>query len=210
MDRVDPVLLRLVSETVSPGDTVWDIGANVGLFSLAAAVAAGPAGRVLSVEPDTVLVQLLRRSAAAGGRHAPVDVLPAAVADNSGVARFCIARRNRATSHLAGFGTREAGGVRATQLVPAVSLDWLLARFPVPDVIKIDVEGAEAQVLRGGSEVLRAHHPRLICEVGQDSAAEVRDLLVKSGYTLYDGDEPASQRSPVHEAPFNTVALSTP
>jgi len=57
--------------------------------------------------------------------------------------------------------------------------------------------------------VLRAHHPRLICEVGQSSAAEVRDLLVKSGYILYDGDQPAGQRPPVREAPFNTLALST-
>jgi len=209
MDQVDPVLLRLVSETVSPGDTVWDIGANVGLFSFAAAVAAGPGGRVLSVEPDTVLVQLLRRSAAAGVHHAPVDVLPAAVAADCGVARFCIARRNRSTSHLAGYGTSETGGVRATQLVPTVSLDWLLDRFPAPDVVKIDVEGAEAQVLQGGTAVLHAHHPRLICEVGQARAAEVRDLLVKSGYILYDGDQPAGRRPPVREAPFNTLALST-
>jgi FkbM family methyltransferase len=207
MDRVDPALLRLVSETVQPGDTVWDIGANLGLFSLAAAVAAGPGGRVLSVEPDSTLIRLLRRSAAAARGYAPLDVFPAAVSAECGVARFCIARRNRSTSFLAGFGTGEAGGVRATELVPTVTLDWLLARFPAPDVLKIDVEGAEALVLGGGQGVLQTHHPRVLCEVGQNNAATVYDLLARSGYIVYNGDEPVARRTPLSAAPYNTLAL---
>ena len=209
MDRVDPVLLSLAAETVRPGNTVWDIGANVGLFSFAAAVAAGPDGHVLSVEADMVLVGLLRRSAAASRRHAPVEVLPAAVAEECGLARFCIAKRNRSTSHLDGFGTTQTGGIRATELVPTVALDWLASHFPRPDVIKIDVEGAEAHVLSGGPAVLRAH-PRIICEVAKENATEVSDLLASSGYTLYDGEQPANQRLPASEAPPNTLAISGP
>ncbi len=109
MTQADPPLLRLAAEVVRRGDTVWDIGANLGLFSFAAAVAAGPAGRVLAVEPDTVLAGLLRRSAAVNSGHAPVDVLPAAVSDGLSVARFHVARRNRSTNHLDGFGTSQAG-----------------------------------------------------------------------------------------------------
>ena len=80
-----------------------------------------------------------------------MQVLPAAVSEEVSVARFHIARRNRATSHLDGYGTAMAGGVRFTNLVPTVTLDWLAARFPAPDVLKIDVEGAELAVLAGAT-----------------------------------------------------------
>jgi FkbM family methyltransferase len=206
MAEVDPTLLKLAAEVVKPGDTVWDIGANMGLFSFAAAVAAGQEGHVLAVEPDTELARLLRRSAAAGAGRAPVEVLPAAVSDDLSVARFHVARRNRATSHLAGFGSAMAGGVRATQLVPTVTLDWLAARFPVPDVLKIDVEGAELAVLSGGAGVL-ARSPVVICEVCAQNTGAVTAILAGHGYTLYDGER-RGDRVPVDAAPFNTLAFA--
>jgi FkbM family methyltransferase len=208
MAGVDPALLRLAAEFVRPGDTVWDIGANMGLFSFAAAAVAGPQGRVLALEADTDLVGLLRRSADGdgAGRRAPVEILPAAVYDEVSVARFHIAQRNRATSHLAGFGHVPADGVRSTRLVPTVTLDWLAERFPAPDVIKVDVEGAELAVLRGGGTVLD-RSPALICEVAGQHAAAVSALLGGYGYDLYDGDQAPDQRVPVQAAPFNTVAV---
>jgi FkbM family methyltransferase len=204
---IDPTLLRLLAEVVQPGELVWDIGANLGLFSFAAAVAAGPSGRVLAIEPDALLVGLLRRSAAANHGQAPVEVLPAAVADDLGVARFHIARRNRSTSYLDGFGTSQTGGVRATELVLTVTLDWLAARFPLPAVVKIDVEAAELKVLAGGTSVLRAS-PTIICEVAACNAAAAGDLLAAHGYTLYDGDQPAAKRAPEPIAPGETLAIS--
>jgi FkbM family methyltransferase len=204
---VDPALLRLAAEVVSAGDTVWDIGANMGLFSFAAAVAAGPGGCVLAVEPDTELAGMLRRSAAGNAGLAPVKVLPAAVSDELSVGMFHVGRRNRATSHLAGFGTAMAGGVRVTQLVPTLTLDWLAASFPLPDVVKIDVEGAELAVLGGGAGVL-SHSPTVICEVTAKNATGVSSLLAGHGYTLYDGGIGPGERVPMASAPFNTVAFA--
>jgi FkbM family methyltransferase len=206
MTQVDPSLLRLAAETVGPGDNVWDIGANLGLFSFAAAVAAGPAGSVLAVEPDTTMARLLRRSAALNRGHAPVDVLPVAVSDDMSVARFHIARRNRSTNYLDGFGTSQTGGVRATDLVPTFTLDWLADHFAAPDVIKIDVEEAEAAVLAGGSRVLELAS-KIICEVAARNFAVVRDMLNKHGYVLYNGDRPSAERVPVANAQWTTLAV---
>src|ERR1019366_7264172 len=121
---------------------------------------------------------------------------------------FHIARRNRSTSHLDGFGTSQTGGVRATELVPTVTLDWLAAQFPAPDVIKIDVEQAELAVLCGASSMLRAALPTIVCEVAGRNAAAVRDLLIAHGYTLYDGDQPSAERVPTAQAPPTTLAVS--
>jgi FkbM family methyltransferase len=206
MAGVDPLLLRLAAEVVRPGDTVWDIGANLGLFSFAAAVLAGRDGQVLAVEPDTDLAGLLRRSAA-GGTHAPVEVLPAAVSDELSVARFHVATRNRATSHLAGFGSSMTGGTRSTRLVPTVTLDSLADRLPAPDVIKVDVEGAELLVLAGGHRVLSLR-PTVICEVSHRNGEAVAEVLIRHGYTLYDGARCRSERAAVSVAPFNTLAIA--
>lgn len=206
MMQVDPPLMRLVAETVRRGDTVWDIGANVGLFSFAAAVAAGPTGQVLAVEPDAMLTCLLRRSAAANKDHAVVDVLPAAVSDSVSVARFHIARRNRSTNYLDGFGTSQTGGVRATELVPTVTLDWLAAQFGTPNVVKIDVEEAEAAVLAGGTTLL-GHAPTIICEVAGRNSTAVGRLLNMHDYVVYDGNRSAGERVPVTDAPPNTLAV---
>jgi FkbM family methyltransferase len=206
MAQVDPSLLRLAAETVRPGDKVWDIGANLGLFSFAAAVAAGPTGSVLAVEPDITMARLLRRSAALNRAHAPIDVLPVAVSDDLSVARFHIARRNRSTNYLDGFGTSQTGGVRTTELVPTFTLDWLADHFAAPDVIKIDVEEAEAVVLADSSRVLKLAST-IICEVAARNSAAVRDMLNQYGYVLYDGDLPSAERVPVTEALPTTLAV---
>jgi hypothetical protein len=108
-----------------------------------------------------------------------------------------------------GSAPARRAGVRSTQLVPTLTLDWLADRFPPPDVIKIDVEQAEAAVLTGGPGVLdRAR--AVICEVAGRNSETVRGLLVKHGYTLYDGDRPSGDRVPLTGAPANTMAIRVP
>jgi FkbM family methyltransferase len=132
---------------------VWDIGANVGLFSFAAASQAGRDGRVLAIEPDVWLASLLQRSSALVHDRAPVDVLAVAVCDTNSLEEFVIARRARSANYLISAGQgggrplgKQTGGWRAKQLVPTVTLDWLLDHYAA---------------LRGLLPVSIRHPPRL-------------------------------------------------
>lgn len=206
--RTDPPLFHAARELVRPGDVIWDIGTNVGLFAFAAAAQAGPNGYVLAVEPDLWLVQLLQRSRAIQpASSAPMKVLPAAISDSVDVAEFCIAARGRSSNCLAGMGGSQTGGTREREHVVTVTLDWLAERFPPPSVLKVDVEGAEALVLRGSRRVLAQSRPRILIEVYEQNSAEVGRVLRELGYRLFDADQPAELRRPLEVPAYNTLAV---
>jgi FkbM family methyltransferase len=200
-------LLKNAAEIVKPGNVVWDVGANMGLFSFASAGLVGLGGRVYAFEADIALAGLLRRSARLNQMAAPVEVIPCAVAEGLSLARFNIARRSRASNFLEGFGASQSGGVREVQTVLTVPLDWIAKQIPPPDVLKIDVEGAELRVFRGATQLLESKRPTLIFEAYEPSRQEITRILHDFGYTLYDSDLPASERRPLSEAVYNTLAL---
>jgi FkbM family methyltransferase len=211
MTAIDPILCQLAQEFIRPGNVVWDIGANVGLFSFAAAHLAGNAGKIFAFDADTWLVALLRRSSTIQpGTSAPVEIVPAAIASSPVELRtFNVAVRSRASNALQGYGYVNAGGVSEQQTVVCLSMDWLAERLPLPDVIKIDVEGAELEVLQGARGLLQRCNPVIICEVGSENSRQVGDFLREAGYSLFDGDtEPP--RLKLEIASWNTVAIRAP
>lgn len=208
VEKADPILLAAAEHLVKPGAVVWDIGANVGLFSMAAAALAGPEGTVVSVDADEWLTALVSRSIEMNGaRIAPVRQLTAAISNSEGVAEFCIARRARSSSYLQGFGTSQTGGSREVRSVPTRTLDSLAQSFPAPQVLKIDVEGAEELVLRGGAGVIATARPAIFCEVGSENIKAVTRLLTAQGYRLFDASAGFANPKPVRQAVWNTLAL---
>jgi FkbM family methyltransferase len=206
LERVDPSLLSAAGELVRPGDIVWDVGANVGLFAFAAASLAGPGGHVLALEPDIWLTSLLHRTISRNrSSWAPVDVLPVAASDRVEVCHLKIAARGRSSNFL-GEGNSQTGGVRALQSTLSVTLDWLLSIYPPPNVLKIDVEGVEGLVLRGATRLLSEIRPRILCEVNENNSEEVTEILSESGYALYDADMPRVTRQRILSAAWNTIA----
>jgi len=201
--RFDPVLTQFAASTVTVGAVVWDIGANVGLFTFAAAGLAGPTGRVVAVEPDIWLVANLRRAASWNPSAAKVYVVPVAIADRIGISEFTVAQNNRAVSFLtAAIGSPVAGGVRERQLVPTLTLDSLAETLPLPDVLKIDVEGAEDLVLAGADRVLE-HRPKLLIETSDRTSPAIHRVLSAHGYGYVD----ASTGRPCALPVFNTLAV---
>jgi FkbM family methyltransferase len=210
MSRVDPMLYRMARELVKPSASVWDIGANVGLFSICASSLAGQEGHVVAVEPDIWLAHLLTKSARELELRrlnaAPVNVLCAAVSDGNRITHLQISERSRAANYLADApGSSQAEGNRFSQAATSVSLDFLLDYFPPPSVLKIDAETHETRVLQGATKLLETVRPTIWCEVSPENAVAVFDLLHPLDYELCAAA--TEVRVPLKRASWDTLAV---
>lgn len=168
-----------LAELVQPGWSVWDVGSSLGFFTLILARLVGPSGKVVAFDPDQALVARLSRHVRLNGLT-NVDIETVAVWSTSGQVSFGIAAEDEDRIH------GQVGKPGA--LVPATTLDELADRLGPPQLVKIDVEGAEEDVLLGGLELMRTHAPVVLCEVHPDRGAaperltNVRRLLESCGY----------------------------
>jgi FkbM family methyltransferase len=200
----------MAEEMVKGGSVVWDVGANVGVFSFCASALAGKSGSVLAIEPDFWLSHLVNRSSQRleAGRYecARVEVLCASISDSSRISKLAIAERARASNYLIeATGSTEASGTRCLQATVSLTLDFLLEYFPPPSVLKIDAETHEATILKGAERLLREAKPMIWCEVSAENSDEVTKLLHASKYELYGAQVRPHQR--IHRAWFHTLAI---
>jgi FkbM family methyltransferase len=201
-------LLKVLDEQIREDSIVWDIGANVGVFALGAAYIARK-GSTLAVEADIWLAQLIEKSISLPeNRGLNIHVLPCAVSDKNGVASFLIANRGLASNSLEiARGRSQSGGIRKKVQVPSLTLDTLLDYFSPPTFLKIDVEGAEALVLKGARKMLAEIRPKIYIEVGRFAAREVTGMLLENRYMLFDGERPIKGQRAADFCPFNTIAV---
>lgn len=168
---------------VHPGDVVLDVGANVGAYALVMGRWVRPGGRVYAFEPAPDAFEGLRRHVALNGLEDTVHPVRAAAAGAAG-------RAGLRVEGISGANRLSLAGEAALD-VETVTIDGFCAREGVsPAVIKIDVEGAELEVLRGAERTIRAGgpglalfvemHPTLWRELGI-SPEEVRAELARQG-----------------------------
>ena len=154
----EPRLYERFKAALGPGMVVLDVGASFGLYALAAARAVGPSGRVIAFEPAAETASALREHLRLNGVEERVEVIEAAVSERTTVETFWQQETSFVASLVETATRQEAGESSApleTRRVPAVKLDdFCRERRLEPDVLKIDVEGAEADVLRGAREIL--------------------------------------------------------
>lgn len=178
----EPLLQQFLTNHLRPGMVFYDVGAHIGFFSLLAARLVGREGKVFSFEAAPENVNRLMENARRNGFE-QITIVPAAVWKECRQLRF-----QRASDD----SSRNTGRVVLTQAaapelieVEAVTLDHFAQQHLFPQVIKIDVEGAEVEVLEGAQKILAAEPPVLLCEVhSAESAIRVQQLLDVQGYRV--------------------------
>ncbi len=144
--------------TLKHGQTVVDIGANIGLFTVLMASHVGPTGRVIAYEPNPDVLGLLRTNVALNWFNDTVTIRPAAASDTTGRVRLHVTERFQGNSSLLepgeGYFAQVPMDTTHVVEVDCEPLDALLTEFSEIDLVKIDVEGAEHLVLNGMAELL--------------------------------------------------------
>jgi FkbM family methyltransferase len=184
-ERGESELMRFLFQHARSGDVVWDVGANKGVIALLLAQKVGAAGRVYAFEPEVVTLRALRANARGAEGGAPVEPVPVALGDADG----------EFTLHLCRGGEHSllqpAGPSEQAQTIPVRRGDGLKAERP--HVMKIDVEGAEFEVLAGMPEILADRrlrcigielHPEIVKEKHPDALGDLRALLGAHGFSV--------------------------
>jgi FkbM family methyltransferase len=185
-DAVEPEL-NYLQDFVRPGDVFIDVGANIGLFTLKAAPRAA---RVVAVEPGEEARRQLDANVALNG-FTNVALVPKALSDAPGRAALF---HNPLGHDPQAFSLISDGTDSETETVELTTLDLLVRELGLPrvDCIKIDVEGAEGQVIAGAGETLAAYHPTVIFEMNCPTLMKARgdasaawNALAAQGYGFY-------------------------
>jgi len=192
--RFSPELIAFMKSVIHRGDSVIDVGAQLGYVTAHLAELVGTMGCVHSFEPDPNALVQLRSTVSANG-HSWVKIFPIALGDVEGDIDFNVSPTLGWSTVVKGTHHKGLSTIR----VPATTIDKLSAegqiRRPV-SFVKIDVEGFECQVLDGMREMVKGDRPVVLAEVNPLllhplglSAADLLERLVRYNYRLFRVDE---------------------
>jgi len=190
----------LLVDYLKPGNVFYDIGANVGYFSLLAAELCGPEGHVYAIDPTPNNIKIIRHNLDTNG-ISHYTLIEKAVSNQSGSGKLTVLDGTKA--YLA------TGDDDAAIPIEMIALDDLSRQQRPPNVVKIDVEGAESRVIEGATETLkRAPGLTLIIEVHDEANDQrVRALLQDADYQITSVEAINQRRTSRY--PYHIIAKHT-
>jgi len=192
--------MKLIGSLLQPGETMIDVGANIGFTAIEGALAVGPGGCVHAIEPHPAINRCLMENLMLNQLGDRVGVHAVALADPGSAGRtlpFSDDRRDDMNALL-------EPGACSTLHVPITTLNELFPYLPRCDLLKIDVEGAELAVLRGGASLL-ARTRQVLVEAGApnslrhgSSVEDLLDHLESAGFEVCSADAGLAAFQPVY------------
>ena len=171
--------VTFLKDVISEGDIVFDVGAGFGTYSLPLAQKIGENGCVFAFEPHHVMANHLKESGRIN-RFPQIEVVEKAVSDKNGISGFL---------HKGKEEDSVLSNELSTHQINTITLDEFWTEYGQPPVhlLKVDVNGSEAEVLKGGSTLIQAHHPLLVISEPTVSAnSEIKEFISSQGYSLFE------------------------
>lgn len=190
----DETVTWLLLQSVQPGETVLDVGAHFGYFSLLLSRLVGPGGRVYSFEPTPSTFEVLAANAARAGNITPVH---SAAGDSAGTLeiadyglKYCAWNTLAPASRMPDVLDRIEA--RRERVVTLRLDDFIAERSLSPAFIKIDAENFERQVIGGLLQTVSRGRPAILMETGSAESLSAGALLLERGYGMWVSDGPRS------------------
>ncbi|MCA9958277.1 MAG: FkbM family methyltransferase [Anaerolineales bacterium] len=182
----EPDVANFIFSRLQPSQCFFDVGANAGYFTLIGAKKVGPKGKVIAFDPVPQNVKTIQEQVALNDLKGFCWIESLAISSFNGKTKLTIPDRN-ANAHLTNI---EAPHVKSSNHsiieVECVTLDDYITNHESPDFIKVDIEGAEVEALRGAVKLMRKAPEWLITAHSAELADEVVDLLKAANYQITD------------------------
>lgn len=186
--RIDPVEIAYITRNLNAGDTAVDIGCHKGGYLYWMRKSVGATGKCYAFEPQPALHRYLQQVLQTFS-YPNVTLENKGLSSSAGTFQLHIPKTASGSSPGASLNALEKSGAAVEKVeVQTVTLDgYFFERGIVPKLIKIDVEGHEAEVLKGGEKLLQKHRPRIIMEcesrhLNGGSVLDVAQILLDWGY----------------------------
>ena len=173
---------------IKPGDICWDVGANIGFYTCLLASLVEDSGAIVAFEPAARTYGYLNENVSLN-QFTNVTVVNKGLGDKQEQRPLYYSEAGLAEGTAS---LKYADGRAASERVTLDTIDSLIPELPIPDFIKIDVEGYQLEVLRGAESCLKTHAPLLIAELrdvgetNRDIFGEIEDYVANLGYQLYE------------------------
>ena len=184
--RTEESVQIAIAKHLKPGMVFYDLGANIGFFSLLASRLVGKSGKVFSFEPDPVTAGRFRRNIERN-QITNVTVIEAGVASLTDKFRFVPANSSSPDRGVGKFAV--ADEISPSESIQCYALDDFAQERPHPHAIKCDVEGMEVEVIRGARNLFSSRKPLIVFEIHSSAnGEEVRNICRGLGYELQTVD----------------------
>jgi len=189
----EPEMQSSIADLVQPGMVVYDVGANIGYISLLLARKIGEEGKVFAFEALPENVERLNHNISLNGFAERIEVVPKAIVDANRSVHFLVGPSGGMGKVEGSAGRKKVSYVKSIE-VDGISLDVFTynQNKPIPDMVKMDIEGGEVFALSGMKQLLVERHPLILLELHGPEAARIawdtlkgadyRICLMKPGY----------------------------